>query len=714
MPFTTNTPSRLLVAVMLLNLAVAATAIWLALSTPWLGLKLVGDADGVTVIDARGPSAAVPKGVRLEALAEANSGPAFALSAEDLLEEPDMVADYRQMDAFFERQDRIAAVLAAPAVRLTWPGGEAVVAPSERPLSALPPVFWFQLAVAIAGCLIAAWVWVLRPGDWGARMFGITGLMFPLFAMSAAVYSSRELALPGDLFFTLSAVNHLASFMFGAALMGIFLSHPRPLVKPVWLGAVFLVFFLWWLTDFLRIAPDLDWGNRFAVMIEMLLAMVFAAVQWRITRGDPLDHAALRWFILSMLLGSSLFILSIVASASLGWLPPIPQGYAFGFFLLIYVGIALGLRRYRLFDLDEWAYRILLWVGGATMVIGMDALLIAGLPLAPELSLGITLLLCGWLYFPARQWLWQKVAHRPRLPLHELMPDVVDIAFQASRREREARWDSLLRKLFDPLAIDADLGHGGADLGRSDAHLLDDGLSLVIPPCGGLGGRILRRAECGQRLFSSKDPIFVAALCQLLDSAESRREAHERGAEETRMRIARDMHDDVGARLLTLIHRAEKTELAEVARAAMVDLRTALGALDAQPIPLGDALADWRAEANERCAIAQVDLRWSELEPLPDRPLAAGRKAVLERALREGITNALKHASPKTITVTVAYDGTRLDIHVADDGRAPPPDQWCEGRGLRGMRQRLGELGGTLSLAAHPEGGCRLSLSLSL
>lgn len=709
MHLTANTPARLLVAALLLNLAVAASAIWLALSTPWLGLKLVVDAEGVSVLEARGPSAAIPRGVRLETLAPADSGPAFALSAEDLLEEPDMVADYRQMDAFFARQEHIAAILAAPAVRLTWPDGQAVVTPGDRPMTALPAVFWFQLSVATLGCLIACWVWVLRPGDWGARMFGITGLMFPFFAMPAAVYSSRELALPGDLFFSLSAVNHLASFMFGAALMGIFLSHPRALVKPAWLGAVFLVFFLWWLSDVLRIAPDLDWGNRFAVMTEMLLAMVFAAVQWRRSRGDPLDRAALRWFILSMLLGSSLFILSIVASASLGWLPPIPQGYAFGFFLLIYIGIALGLRRYRLFDLDEWAYRILLWVGGAALVIGMDALLIAGLHLAPDLSLGITLLLCGWLYFPARQWLWQRVAHRPRLQLHDLLPDVVDIAFQDSRQEREARWDSLLRKLFDPLTIETD-----ASASRSDVHLLDDGLSLVVPPCGGLNGRILRRAECGERLFSGKDPRFVAALCQLLDSAEGRREAHERGAEEARKRIARDMHDDVGARLLTLIHRTEKTELAEVARAAMVDLRTALSALDAQPVALGDALADWRAEANQRCAAAQVEVRWSQAEDLPDRALAAGQKAVLERALREAISNALKHAAARNITITVAFDGNQLDLSVADDGSAPPPEQWREGRGLRGMRQRLGELGGNLGLAAQPEGGNRLSLSLSL
>ena len=152
------------------------------------------------------------------------------------------------------------------------------------------------------------------------------------------------------------------------ALVAIFMVHPRPLsssMRPAWLAAPFALFFLWWWADLRHIVPGPDQGMRLLVITEMLLAIVLAAVQWRRSRGDALNRASLRWLSLSLLVGSGLFITLIVATTALGWLPPMPQGYAFGFFLFIYIGIALGLRRYRLFELDEWAYRMLLWVGGA-------------------------------------------------------------------------------------------------------------------------------------------------------------------------------------------------------------------------------------------------------------------------------------------------------------------------------------------------------------
>lgn len=712
---TSKTPARILAAVLLLNLAAAALATWLALAPPWLGLSLVSGEDGGVVAAARqGPSAQVPPGVRPVALAPAAAGPAVALVAEDLLEEPDVVDSYARMDAFFQRQGQIARVLAGGVVRLDWrtedgTPGHSLIEPGRRPLDTLPAVFWFQLAVSVVGCLIACWVWVLRRNDWGARMFGITGVMFPVFAMPAAVYSSRELALQGDLFQALSALNHFGAFMFGAALVGIFLSYPRLLVKPRHLAWPPLLYLLWWLADTLRIAPDPDWGHRMAVMSEMLLAMALAVVQWFRSRGAPLDRAALRWFTLSVLLGSGLFILSSVTSVSLGWLPPLPQGYAFGFFLLIYAGIALGLRRYRLFDLDEWAYRILLWVGGAVIVVGLDAVLIAGLNVEPASSLGITLLVCGWLYFPARQWLWQRIAHRPRLQLHELMPDVVDIAFKPSRLEQEVQWTALLRKLYDPL----DLAVAGAGEGER-AVLDEDGLSLKVPSCGGLAARRLRYPDRGGRLFSTKDAAFLDALANLMDRAEAGRGAFEQGADAERKRIARDMHDDVGARLLMLIHRAGSAEVAELARTAMSDLRTVLNTLDHHPVPLADALADWQAEVAQRCDAAGVELDWQVPEDIPEAMLTPRHKAVLERVVREAVSNALKHAGPRTLCLTATIGDAGIELGIEDDGRSAPAAQWQEGRGLRGMRQRVADLGGRLAIETRPLGGHRLAASLPL
>ncbi len=677
-----------------------------------MGLQLTIHSGAVRVIAAEGPSAALPNGATLRSIHSPSNAEAGAVSLEpdDLIEEPDVMGTYAQIDAFFERQSRLAALIEEPQVQLSWTldgaAGETTVAPGSRPLHALPTLFWFQILVSVTGCLIACWVWVLRPRDWGARMFGITGLMFPIFAMPAAVYSGRELALTGDLFAVLSNLNHWGSVMFGAALCALFLLHPRPLVRPLHIVWPFLVFNLWWLTDVFRIAPSPAVGMQASIILEMLIAIGLAALQWKRSRGDPINRAALRWFIVSMLLGSGLFILLIITTASLGWLPPMPQGYAFGFFLFIYVGIALGLRRYRLFDLDEWAFRMLLWVGGALAVVAIDALLILALDWSAGPALGVSLWICGAVYFPARQWLWQRLAHRPSMQLHEVMPDVVRIAFQPSRHAQEMLWQELLRRLYDPLHIEST-----PSFSKNRAQLDEGGLTLQVPACGGLGAHALRYPARGQRLFSSKDATFVDALARLLNEAESSRDAHERGARDERKRIARDMHDDVGARLLMLIHRAQSPELIDLARAAMHDLRTALNVMDSDAIPLADALADWRAEATARCDAAGVRLVWIA-PPNAEGELPSRQKAVVERALREGLSNALKHAQPSQVEISVSQEPGWLALSLCNDGAETEPAQWQEGRGLRGMRHRLEEYGAHLAAKTLPGGRTEVSLRL--
>ncbi|WP_431777892.1 hypothetical protein [Ottowia caeni] len=685
-------------------LVATALTVSIALKTPWMGLKLSpGDQETVVVTASRLDG--IPAGATLLAIARPRHE-AIALKAEDVMEEPDMLPTYARLEEFLARQNTIATMLQGSVVELQWragpgtPAQTSTVTPRERALSHLPLLFWFQIGVSVAGCLIACWIWVLRPGEWGARMFGVTGLMFPVFVMPAAIYSTRELALPGDLFQWLGQLNYLGTAQFGTALGCIFLMHPTPLVRPAHVIWPFLVFNAWWLTDLLRIAPSPYWGRQAAILAMLLIAIALAVVQWRCNRSDALARASLRWLSLSLLVGSGLFILLIIATAVLGWIPPLPQGYAFGFFLLIYVGIALGLKRYRLFDLDEWAWRMLVWVGGALAVVGVDALLIVLLDWSAGLALGASLWICGALYFPARQWLWQRFTHRPGLQVQELLPDVVRIAFQPSRPAQEMLWDDLLRRIHDPMQLES------SDFAGQHARLTDEGLTLEVPACGSIAARRLRYPSRGQRLFSTKDASLLNALCQLMDQAQASRNAYERGADEERRRISRDMHDDVGARLLMLIHRANSPELAELARSAMHDLRSALHGMDARDAPLTDALADWRAEASARCEAAQVQLTWTtEMPGDGETPsLAARQKVVLERALREGLTNALRHARPMQVKIAFTLRSAALQLVIQNDGAVGTPSQWVEGRGLQGMRQRLQTWGGTLRTGLTEQG----------
>src|SRR5690606_33648894 len=187
---------------------------------------------------------------------------------------------------------------------------------------------------------------------------------------------------------------------------------------------------LWWLLSAVGLLTDPDWVIRLPTLGLMLAALAFALIQWRLSRFQAADRAALRWFLLSLLLGAGLYIASHVVSSILGWLPPIPQGYAFGFFLIIYLGIALGLRRYRLFDLDAWAYRLLVLIGILLAILLADALMITLLGWSAQTSLGLSIWGVGLLYLLVRQRLW-NLLDRPRDDdLVRVLPQLVEVAFE--------------------------------------------------------------------------------------------------------------------------------------------------------------------------------------------------------------------------------------------------------------------------------------------
>jgi len=108
-----------------------------------------------------------------------------------------------------------------------------------------------------------------------------------------------------------------------------------------------------------------------------------------------------------------------------------------------------------------------------------------------------------------------------------------------------------------------------------------------------------------------------------------------------------------------------------------------------------------------------VELRVSG-EP---RPLPPGADLAAYRVVQEGLTNVLRHAGQATAAVSVRWDG-QLEITVSDDGSgagpASPGDAAGPGRGLLGLRERLGLYGGELTAGPHPGGGWRVWAVLPL
>lgn len=190
-------------------------------------------------------------------------------------------------------------------------------------------------------------------------------------------------------------------------------------------------------------------------------------------------------------------------------------------------------------------------------------------------------------------------------------------------------------------------------------------------------------------------------------------QAREQAAAQERDRIYSDLHDDLGAKLLTLVYRAESPVQADLARAILQDLRDVVTRSRGTPGTLADVLADMRAEAMQRLAAVGVGLDWDEPADLPDPLLDSGHSLHLHRIVREAISNTIRHAQARHLRIRVRARDGELLLELTDDGSGVSSELPL-GSGMRNMRTRAQELDGCIDWAAGTQGGAKVLLRMPL
>ena len=199
--------------------------------------------------------------------------------------------------------------------------------------------------------------------------------------------------------------------------------------------------------------------------------------------------------------------------------------------------------------------------------------------------------------------------------------------------------------------------------------------------------------------------------------------------EEERARVSRDLHDDIGQALtsvmlgLRLIESPTDAGDDDAARVRLDELRELIAdalrrtrrlAFELRPSILDDiglaaALQRLVSDVAERSGLT-VD---AIVDGLPEHDVPSGVATVVYRVVQEALTNVVRHASASTASVAVVVASGRLRAVVEDDGTGFDPDRPADGHlGLQGMKERAELIGGTLRVLSEP--GTRTTVVLDV
>lgn len=190
----------------------------------------------------------------------------------------------------------------------------------------------------------------------------------------------------------------------------------------------------------------------------------------------------------------------------------------------------------------------------------------------------------------------------------------------------------------------------------------------------------------------------------------------EQVTERERKRIAADLHDDLGAKLLTIVHTSESERISTLAREALEEMRLSVRGLTGKPVRLADALGDWRAEVVSRLAQAGIEGEWDAPEDLP-QTLSARAYVQTTRILREATSNIIKHSHASFCSVAASINAGDFQLVVQDngDGIAIDADRRLDrGHGLASMKSRAKQLHGQCLVESGPGYGTVIRLTVPL
>ncbi len=191
----------------------------------------------------------------------------------------------------------------------------------------------------------------------------------------------------------------------------------------------------------------------------------------------------------------------------------------------------------------------------------------------------------------------------------------------------------------------------------------------------------------------------------------------EQVTQQERKRIAADLHDDLGAKLLTIVHTSESERISTLAREALEEMRLSVRGLTGKPVKLIDALGDWRAEVVGRLSQTGVEGEWQA--PTDELPQTLSARAYVQttRILREAVSNIIKHSAASRCSIRCHIASGDFHVKIQDNGRGIPLEldgRLDRGHGMTSMKHRAKQLHGQCLVESGPGYGTVIRLTIPL
>jgi signal transduction histidine kinase len=598
---------------------------------------------------------------------------------------------------YLQVQERLAAALATGHVQLEFANGEqsqgeVLVKPAPGGLSSLNLLFVLLSVLALAVYLAAMVVFTARPT--------VRNLLYLVMALAQAgnlliiaSASTFDLVVPAGFASLELHARTVLDLVTAAAVLHSACVHPRRLPGAQWvaLAGWTLVAFITWLL--VRDAlVDAWWWTQAGCIGLGLGALALLSWSYRI-RPHPFAIVLRRFGAVSV---SAMALLTIaVAAASTS--PLVQQQIAsvgatiWVVFLSCLLLLAPFLSRSKQV-LREFA----LLAAISTIASSLDLLFVALFSLSQTASLALSSFLALGIYAGARQTLLNQLRGSGMVTMERLFERLYRVAREVEQQPQRScdALLSLLRELFEPMEATV------APHPSTRSRVVGEGSTLLVPVpdlrrASGQSEQtlMLRFSHHGRRLFTAEDARLTDRIVEQLRRAVAFDRAVERGRTEERARLAQDLHDDIGARLLTLMYQAQDPQQEDYIRHTLQDLKTLTRGLAAHSHRLSHAAAEWKADVQQRLQVAHCELSWQAGFD-QDVPLSVGQWSALTRVLRELVSNAIAHSGATRVEIALHLDADCLSLSVRDNGCGRNPQNWAQGLGLGGVRKRVRQLGG--------------------